>query len=337
VKKVAVICNSTNPDLLMYFSKKSTFLKNKAEFFGNRSFSKKLKVKTSSFSSVSGFSWKFFVDCIWSCLVFIQLLFMRTRVVLFDTAHISNLPLAVLCKMARIKLVFTIHDWNPHEGEQQGAVSAYNKFVKTILADEFVVFSDVESNKRVYKLRLSGFDKEKGGEPQDYFLFFGRIEPYKGLKHLLMIAKEMLSRKMDFRVIIAGKGDDPAMGELKKLPNVEIINRFIQDEELDSLLKGAVATLLPYDSATQSGVILHSYSYQVPVVSFDVGKLSEYITPGFGGHLVEHSNITAFVDAMADMVLKSHEYREKVASEFKKYDDSALREQYESLLSDIAK
>jgi glycosyltransferase involved in cell wall biosynthesis len=146
----------------------------------------------------------------------------------------------------------------------------------------------------------------------------------------------MLNRKMDFRVIIAGKGDDPAMDVLKDLSNVEVINRFIQDEELDFLLKGAIATLLPYDSATQSGVILHSYSYQVPVVSFDVGKLSEYITPDFSGHLVEYKNITAFVDAMADMAQKSHEYRENVANEFKKYDDYALHEQYESLLSDIA-
>ncbi len=335
MKKIAVICNSTNPDLAMYFTKKVNLFNNDIAFFANKSIADKLNIGKSSYSKVSGFSWRIFLDCFLSFIVLFKLLINRINVIVFDTAHIANLPVAVLCKLFRLKLVFTIHDWNPHEGEQQKAVELYNKFVKEVLADEFVVFSKVNSDKMVHQLNLSGFDKYSSEPANNYYLFFGRIEPYKGLKYLVQVANELTRLGNSEKIVVAGKGDDKALVELDTLPNVELMNSFIDDSTLDTLLKGAIATLLPYDSATQSGVILHSYAYGKPVVAFDVGELASYVEQGQSGCLVKHGDIKQFVNCMLDIRAKEQEYKNGVEMEFSKYDNAALERQYQELFSKL--
>lgn len=335
MNKIAVVCNSTNPDLAMYFTKKYNFFKRDITFFANKAIANELGIAKSSYSKVSGFSWGIFIDCILSFFVLFKLLIKRIDVVVFDTAHISNLPVAILCKLLRIKLVFTIHDWNPHEGEQQKAVELYNKFVKKRLANEFIVFSKVSSDKVVHQLNLSGFDKYATEPANDYYLFFGRIEPYKGLKYLVQIANELIRLGKSEKIVIAGKGDDYALAELQSLPNVVLMNHFIDDTKLDCLLKGAIATLLPYDSATQSGVILHSYAYGKPVVAFDVGELAAYIKQGESGCLVKHGDIEHFATCMFNIRAKELEYKKGVEVEFGKYDNAALQRQYQELFTKL--
>jgi glycosyltransferase involved in cell wall biosynthesis len=331
MKKIAVICNSINPDLAMYFTKKVEFFDEEIVFFANKLIASKLGIPKSSYSTVSGFSWRIFLDCFLSFFVFFKILINRVSVVVFDTAHIANLPIAILCKLARINLVFTIHDWNPHEGEQQKAVQLYNQFVKKMLADQFVVFSKVNSDKPIHQLNLSGFDKCSGECANGYYLFFGRIEPYKGLKYLVEIANELIRLGKSEKIVVAGKGYDEALSELEALPNVDVLNTFIEDSTLDALLKGAIATLLPYDSATQSGVIIHSYAYSKPVVAFDVGELASYISQGESGCLVKHGEIQQFVSCMLDIKEQEKNYRNGADKEFKKYDNAALERQYREL------
>ena len=74
---------------------------------------------------------------------------------------------------------------------------------------------------------------------------------------------------------------------MQNLKNVEIINRFIDDSELKELFQKASFTLLPYNSATQSGVTILSYSYATPVIAYNVGSLSEYIENQKNGFLVD--------------------------------------------------
>ncbi|KZN44361.1 glycosyltransferase [Pseudoalteromonas luteoviolacea] len=333
--KTAIICNSNNPDLAMYFSKKVKCFRDEAYFLANKEIANNLNIGCSSVSKVSGLSFGLIIDSFLAFIVVFKLLFNRVNTVVFDTAHISNLPLAVLCKICGIKLVFTIHDWNPHEGKQQKNVLLYNKFVDKVLANAYITFSKVNTDTKVYQLRLSGFEKQSPAQPDGYYLFFGRIEPYKGLRHLVSIAKAMHEKGLPEKIIVAGRGEDNSIDELEALPNVEVINRFISDQELDGLLKGAIATLLPYDSATQSGVILHSYSYSKPVVAFDVGALHEYINDGVSGILVEHGNTSLFTEKMHYINENYDFFMSGVESEFKEFDDNALERQYKALLESL--
>lgn len=331
----AIICNSRNPDLVMYFEKKVRAFRKDVIFLANQEIAEDLDIGVSSFSKKPGISLLFFIDALYSVFVLVKLLKNKVNTLVYDTAHISNLPLAFLCKLFRIKLVFTIHDWHPHEGKQANAVLLYNRIVKKYLADEFIVFSPVESTKKVHCLRLAGFDyqgsKGKGG----YFLFFGRIEPYKGLRHILNFSKQLMIADRKEKIIIAGKGDDPALTELHSLPNVEIINRFITGEELDDLIGHCIATILPYDTATQSGVTILSYSYEKPVIAFDVGALSYYIEDGFTGYIVEHGNTKKFVDRMISVSNNYSYFSENTSRAFSQYDSNSLVNQYFVLIHNL--
>ena len=319
----------------MYFSNKVSAFNNDVYFLGNTQLSKQLHIDCSSVSKVSGLTIWFIADCFLAILCVFKLLVRKIDAVIFDTAHISNIPLAILCKLFRIKLIFPEHDWSPHEGTQEKNVRLYNKFVDRFLADEYITFSKVKSRLKVHQLKLSGFTKKSAAQPQGYYLFFGRIEPYKGLKHLIKIATSMHEQGLSEKIIIAGKGSDCAIKELSNLPNVVMMNRFIADDELEKLIQGAIATLLPYDSATQSGVILHSYSYSKPVVAFDVGALNEYIKDGINGMLVEHGNIDDFIEKMKIIRNNYDNFEINVSKEFKHYDKSALGKQYRELLQNL--
>ena len=52
----------------------------------------------------------------------------------------------------------------------------------------------------------------------------------------------------------------------------------MQENELDELISNASLTILPYTSATQSGVIIKSYALGTPVAVSDIEGLSEYVT-----------------------------------------------------------
>lgn len=334
---IAVICNSRNADLRMYFELKLKGVDNPdVVYYAQKQIAQKNKISISSFSPEPGWSKWIILDVFYGFLLALRLLTSRVKIVLFDTAHISNLVPAIILKVFGKRLVFTIHDWEPHEGRQAKSVKLYNWFVKKILASEFVVFSPVNSNKKVHELKLAGFSRKSSYEHKEHYLFFGRIEPYKGLSNLVKISKRLSERGDHTPIIVAGSGEDPAIHELSKMDNVTVINRYIEDSEVDSLFGKAYCSLLPYQSATQSGVIIQSYSYGTPVVSFDVGSLGNYITHNQSGVLVPPGDIEDFVRSVDSIRKNSNYFIEKTNNEFEKYDEIALVKQYTSLFSKLA-
>lgn len=336
MKKTAVICNSLNPDLVKYFEIKVKSSRDKAAFYAAYDTAARNNLPVSSFSKSSSLSWLFLVDAFFSVYVFLKLVFSNYRRVIFDTAHISNLPLALLCKLIGIELIFTIHDWNPHPGSQSGAVKLYNGFVKKFLASSFVVFSHVKTKKTCHTLRLSGFSEGVCAPNKNYFLFFGRIEPYKGLSHLSKIF-ELYRNNYDStsKLYVVGKGDDAALSVLSEQDGVVVKNEFIPCLELEKMISECIAVLVPYDSATQSGVVIQSYAHGKPVVAHSVGALPEYIEDSVNGFLVDKGNHDLFCQSMLKLK-NSDGIEHKVKEIFKeKYSDEACKKQWLELLSSL--
>lgn len=333
--KTAVLCNSTNSDLVRYFRVKvgaSKHLK-RVRFFASREVAASLGVSISSYSKVSSFSFWFLLDCIYSFVLFFRFFLFRYKRIIFDTAHISNLPIAFLAKLLRIELVFTIHDWNPHPGKQARAVALYNLFVRKYLADSFITFSSVECDKPVHRFTLSGFPLSKSLEPEGYFLFFGRIESYKGLEHLNKICQKMHMDGFSHHFIIAGKGENCNLSLLRELPNVRVLNYFHTDEELSALISRCIAVVLPYSSATQSGVIIQAYSHGKPVVAHRVGAIPEYVNEGGTGRLVSIGEYDQYCMALIDVEKNYLRYSRFVSREFQeRYSESACANQWLSML-----
>lgn len=309
--KIAIVCNSTNPDLVEYFRCKVSTL-NKSEFKNNFIALKNQKIDfddirayNSSFTSSAFFDKKVPLDFLVSFYIFFVVMTNKVKVVHFTTAHISNLFLSILLKPFGIKQIFTIHDLVPHPGKKAMFINMYNKFVINILSDEIISFSKSEIAKQNKKdkfrhFTLSGFDQyitnPKIGEKT--ILFFGRMEHYKGLGNLLDLIVEVNKANLDYKFIIAGKGKLEDIEEFQKFDNVEILNRFITDDEIVGLFDKATFTILPYDSATQSGVSILSYAYATPVIAYDVGALGEYIVNGENGLVVKHRDNDAVLEIL---------------------------------------
>lgn len=137
-------------------------------------------------------------------------------------------------------------------------------------------------------------------------LFFGMIKPYKGLDVLLNAMPLIQKEIPDIRLIIAGSVyKDQALYEdmIEKLElrdAVETHFRYVKDEEVEELFRKSDLCLLPYKTATQSGVIATSYSYETPVIASDVGGLGEYIDEGKTGTLVPPDDAPALAQAVID-------------------------------------
>lgn len=140
--------------------------------------------------------------------------------------------------------------------------------------------------------------------PQDYFLFFGRIDKYKGISDLLE-AYSGLNNK-DIHLVIAGKGSlSEKEQELCKENNVILLNRYISDGEMKWLFKHSKFLILPYIQATQSGIIPIAYSYGIPVITSNVPGLTQFVQNGKTGFIC--SNIEDYklkIEQMWNMNLK---------------------------------
>lgn len=305
--KVVVVCNSTNSDLVQYFLEEVNYLKSHCDYltvFSNRKIivDSSYKCYTSSITNKSFFDIRLFIDFFISVKLLFVLFLNGRSIVHFTTAHVSNLFLSIPLKIFGFKLLFTIHDLEPHPGFKSFFIRIYNNFVVNIIADNILTFSKGAVCKSAFKnkmnnMLLSGFEQNistpKVGNKT--ILFFGRIDKYKGLGNLYDLCVKCLVLKLDYKFIVAGKGSDPYIKELKLLSNVEIVNRYIDKDELLDLFSTVSFVILPYDSATQSGVAIVSYSYATPVIAFNVGFLSEYIDDSLG-LIVNHKDIDAIVN-----------------------------------------
>ena len=110
-------------------------------------------------------------------------------------------------------------------------------------------------------------------------LFFGLIREYKGLDILL----EAFAGLGDgYQLIIAGEpygSFDKYMDLVEKAgkDRIHIWPRYIKDSEVVDFFSVADVSVLPYRSATQSGISSVSYHFEVPMIVTGVGGLKETI------------------------------------------------------------
>jgi len=112
-------------------------------------------------------------------------------------------------------------------------------------------------------------------------LFFGLIREYKGLDILLEAFKLLPGE--EYQLIIAGEpygSFDKYQKIIDTLEGKERISmtlKYIKDSEVSRYFSAADVAVLPYRSATQSGISSVSYHFEVPMIVTDVGGLKETI------------------------------------------------------------
>ncbi len=132
-------------------------------------------------------------------------------------------------------------------------------------------------------------------------LFFGYVRRYKGLD-VLLESWPAVRASRPATLLVAGEFyEDPApyrTAASRAGDSVRLMEKYLEDHEVEAAFKAADVVVLPYRSATQSGVTHVAYALGAPVITTDVGGLTETVDPGRTGLVVPPENPPALAEAI---------------------------------------
>lgn len=246
-------------------------------------------------------------------------------------------------KKSSAKLIAVCHNIIPHES-RPGDKLLSKYFLKKM--DYFIPLSDqvkkdlhLFTSNPVYKLlplpvfSLFG-DKVNKREAKNslklsdekILLFFGFIRDYKGLD-ILIEAISLVRKKMDIKLIVAGEFYESEEKYLNLISRYQLEKHiilkkdFIPTPDVKYYFSASDAVVLPYKSATQSGIVQVAVNFSMPVIATDVGGISEVIEDGKTGLVVEKEN----PEQLAKAIIRF--YKEEKENEFSSNMNS-LKEKY---------
>lgn len=118
--------------------------------------------------------------------------------------------------------------------------------------------------------------------PENYALFFGIINKYKGLDFLYDIIRQCKHELHNMKIVIAGNGVVPVLDNIKQDDTFCVINRYITNEELVTLFGRCKFVICPYTSASQSGLPQTAFVFNKPIISSDIESFQEVLKNEYG-------------------------------------------------------
>jgi glycosyltransferase involved in cell wall biosynthesis len=222
-----------------------------------------------------------------------------------------------------IRVVFVCHNVLPHEKN-----ILTERITRAVMAlpDGFTVHSEFDE-KQLLQLRpeasicrcpiaphpravSSGEGREESrrilriGRHLAVFLFFGFVRPYKGLDLLLQAMAKVVRARPNALLFVVGEFWEP-IDKYRRMTkrlgldrHVTFVSRYVPNEEVAIYFSACDTVVLPYRSATQSGVPQMAISMGRPVIVTDVGGLAENVTHSNMGWVVPPGDTNALAEAM---------------------------------------
>ena len=134
-------------------------------------------------------------------------------------------------------------------------------------------------------------------------LFFGLIRKYKGLDILINAMEKINTELDDYTLLIVGECYENKAKYTDLIKNAGITDNvqchysFVPDNEVGKYFSASDVVVLPYKSASQSGIVQIAYNFDTPVIVSNVGGLPEIVDEGKTGYCVEPSS-NAFAKAI---------------------------------------
>jgi len=252
-------------------------------------------------------------------------LFRELRAHNYDLVHIqwllhykTDIIFLGIIKKLGPKVIYTAHNILPHRsGKKQYAdlSKIYNKVDRILVHGEQTrrEFSDLyEDFKNKVSIQRHGsfsgqnlrYDRRLVNEdilakmdvPNKRFIFFGNIFYNKGVDRLAKTWLENFKDLQQYLLIIAGKKDrnykelNEIEAEIKACSNILYIDHFIDDNLLNYLVDQSQLVLLPYRSASMSGVVFTAAEFKKSVLATKTGAIEEYLEDDINSFLVDNSD-----------------------------------------------
>lgn len=254
----------------------------------------------------------------------------------------------VMCKALgkRTKKLFLCHNVFPHERFPMDRL-----LTKMVLrqGDAFILHSSTEADALcsikqdaryrvqvhptydVFQFEQIGRDEARKrlgiGKEEKMLLFFGFVRPYKGLKHLIRAMKPIREAYADARLYVVGDFGgsrevyEGYMDEAGVKSAITLKDGYTPDREVEPYFAAADLVVLPYESATQSGIVQMAYGFERPVIVTRVGGLPEVVTDGETGYVVEPEDPQALAEAVIRFYAdkKAEEFHTNIAKEAERF------------------
>lgn len=174
-------------------------------------------------------------------------------------------------------------------------------------------------------------------------LFFGFVREYKGLKYLIKALTFLKASVPGTKLLIVGDfGDDKEeyLSMIRQLDvnnMLEIYDGYIPDREVEKYFVACDLVVLPYESATQSGIVQIAYGFEKPVVVTEVGGLPDVVVNGKTGYVVKPRDPEALAEAIKRYFQekKEYEFQKHIEEEAYKYSWDRMVEHIERLYEGI--
>lgn len=135
-------------------------------------------------------------------------------------------------------------------------------------------------------------------------LFFGYIRPYKGLRFLLE-AMPAVRERTGAELLVVGEFYEKSAPYLELVERlalgdaVRFVDRYVGNEEVESFFMASDLVVLPYVSATQSGIVQIAIAFDRPVIVTAVGGLPEAVSEGRTGFVVPAGDPAAIAETVS--------------------------------------
>lgn len=234
--------------------------------------------------------------------------------------------------LRNIKIIFVCHNVFPHERFPMDK-TLINLVLKK--ADGYIVQSKMEAEElesikenanyvltphpTYNAFKLQNLSRENAreilGEPENekILLFFGFVRKYKGLIHLLKAMPDVIKNLDGVKLMVVGDfGEDReeytnTIEKLEIQNFVQIVEGYIPDREVEKYFTACDLVVLPYESATQSGIVQISYGFEKPVLVTRVGGLPDVVDDKKTGYVVDPQNPQLISEAIIDFYQNDRE------------------------------
>lgn len=251
----------------------------------------------------------------------------------------------MLCKLLKgIRILFVCHNVFPHERFPMDRLltkavlkqgNCYIVQSKTDAEDLVSIIPNAVYEQAVHPtynaFKIKNTTKEEARnllqikKKEKVLLFFGFIREYKGLKYLIQAMPEIVRQLKEVKLLIVGdfadeEQKDSYVNLIKQCSvqeAVEIYDGYIPDKEVEKFFAACDLVVLPYTSATQSGIVQIAFGFEKPVVVTNVGGLPDVVEDGKTGYVVESQNTRELSEAIIKYYNKSKacEFVENVKNE----------------------
>lgn len=237
----------------------------------------------------------------------------RVEAVIELMPHVWSPVLAGTLRSAGSRYMTVVHDAEPHPGDATARLHRWLLVAATradhVLTLSCTVAAHLVDQGHVTPDRVTAlfhpdlsYDEPTGpvsvGGPLR-LLFLGRILPYKGLSLFVDAIEELTATRVPVQAGVFGEGDLGAAAPRLRALGAEVVNRWLDEDEIAAILARYDVLVASHVEASQSGVVATAFGAGLPVIATPVGGLVEQVENGVTGCLLPTVSAGALASAVS--------------------------------------